>query len=55
MMELGTTVAPFVMEEYRNNVNSARQALGEEAFQAAGTEGRAMTPRDAFEASLEGF
>ncbi len=55
MAELGTAVAPFVAEEYKKNVNAAQRALGDETFRAAFTEGRSLTPEEAFKASLEDF
>jgi tetratricopeptide (TPR) repeat protein len=55
MTELGLTIAPFVADEYKRNVESTQQALGEETFRAAYTEGRSMTPDEAFKASLEDF
>jgi tetratricopeptide (TPR) repeat protein len=55
MTELGTTVAPFIIEEYRKNVEAAKLALGEETFRAAFTEGQAMSPEEAFRASLDDF
>jgi predicted ATPase len=55
LTQLGTSVAPFVADEYRANVEAARRALGEETYRAAFTEGRAMSPEDAVRASLEDF
>ena len=55
MTQLGTSVAPFVADEYRTNVEAARQALGDEAFRAAFIEGRSMSAEEAYRASLEDF
>jgi len=53
MEELGTKVAPYVLEEYRRNVSAVREALGDDEFEAATSRGRVMTLEEAYRASLE--
>jgi len=53
MEELGTKVAPYVLEEYRRNVSEVREALGDEEFEAVTSRGRQMTLEEAYRASLE--
>jgi len=53
MEELGTKVAPYVLEDYRRNVSAVREALGDDEFEAATSRGRVMTLEEAYRASLE--
>ena len=52
MEELGTKVAPYVLEEYRRNVSAVREALGDEEFEAVTSKGRQLTLEEAYRASL---
>ena len=53
MEQLGTKVAPYVLEEYRRNVSAVREALGDDEFEAITARGRLMTLEEAYRASLE--
>lgn len=53
MEQLGTKVAPYVIEEYRQNVAAVREALGDSEFEAITARGRTMTLEEAYRASLE--
>jgi non-specific serine/threonine protein kinase len=53
MEQLGTQVAPYVLEEYRRNVDAVRIALGDEEFEAVTARARTMTLEEAYRASLE--
>ncbi len=52
MEQLGTKVAPYVLEEYRRNVAAVRETLGDEEFEHMTSKGRVMTLEDAYRASL---
>jgi hypothetical protein len=47
MEELGWSPAPIGHAEYDRHLRAARAELGEQAFEAAWAEGRAMTPEQA--------
>ena len=51
--EIGSPLAPAEQEEHERAVPAARQALGEEAFDAAWAEGRAMTMEQAIACALD--
>lgn len=53
MEQLGTKVAPFVLEEYQENVSAIRTALGDKEFEAITAKGRLMTLEEAYRASLD--
>ena len=53
MEQLGTQVAPYVIEEYRENVAAIREALGEQEFEAVALRVRSMTLEEAYRASLD--
>jgi predicted ATPase/class 3 adenylate cyclase len=50
---IGTSLLPFKRVHFEHSVASVRTALGEEAFQAAWTQGREMTTDQAIEYALE--
>ncbi len=49
---MGAPLAPVEQDEYDRSVAAAREALGEEAFEAAWAEGRAMTMEEAIAYAL---
>ena len=53
MEQLGTRVAPYIIEEYRTNVAAVREVLGDEEFESITARGRTMTLEEAYRASLE--
>ena len=53
MEQLGTKVAPYIVEEYRRNVEDVRQALGDVEFEEVTARARTMTLEEAYRASLE--
>ena len=53
MEQLGTKVAPYVLEEYRRNVSAVREALGDDEFESITAKGRQMTLEEAYRALLE--
>ena len=50
---IGSSLPPDEREEYDRQVVFARQALGDETFSAAWTQGRAMTLEQAIQFALE--
>ncbi|MDR3690747.1 MAG: tetratricopeptide repeat protein [Fimbriimonas sp.] len=52
MDELKTKVAPYVLEEYRRNVASVREVLGDEEYEAITAKGRTMTLEEVYRATL---
>ncbi len=50
--ELGTPLSPIVQADHDHALNAARAALGEEAFEAAWTEGSEMTFEEAIAYAL---
>jgi predicted ATPase/class 3 adenylate cyclase len=53
MEQLSTQVAPYVVEEYLENVSAIRAALGDQEFESITAKGRLMTLEEAYRASLE--
>ena len=53
MEQLSTQVAPYIVEEYRNNVSAIRAALGDNEFDAITARAKLMTLEEAYRASLE--
>jgi len=53
MEQLGDQVAPYILEEYSEQVSAMRAALGDAEFEAITAKGRLMTLEEAYRASLE--
>jgi len=53
MEQLGTNVAPYILEEYRRNVDAVRMVLGDQEFEAIIAKGRLMSLEEVYQVALD--